>query len=105
MDEGGGEGPVSENPPAPVPYPAVNADPSQYVRERSADGRRDVRYPEPPEALSVTVYDNHAHLEIAAGDEALSLAEHLDLAARVWSAGVVQAGGDKHGRATGRGRG
>ena len=39
-------------------------DPSQYVRERHNDGRRDVRWPDAPEPLTVPVYDNHAHLEI-----------------------------------------
>jgi len=36
-------------------------DPSQYVRERHNDGKRDVRWPEAPEPLAVPVYDNHAH--------------------------------------------
>jgi TatD DNase family protein len=69
-------------------------DPSQYVRERHNDGRRDVRWPDAPEPLTVPVYDNHAHLEIADGDEPLSLEEQLDRAARVGVIGVVQAGGD-----------
>ena len=69
-------------------------DPSQYVRERHNDGRRDVRWPDAPEPLTVPVYDNHAHLEIADGDEPLSLEEQLDRAAAVGVMGVVQAGGD-----------
>jgi TatD DNase family protein len=77
------------------------ADPSQYVRERSADGRRDVSYPPAPEPLAVPVYDNHCHLEIADGEASagsgtagLSLDEQLERAAAVGIAGVVQAGGD-----------
>ena len=49
-------------------------DPSQYVRERHNDGRRDVRWPDAPEPLS--------------------LDEQLDRAAAVGVTGVVQAGGD-----------
>ena len=73
---------------------SVMTDPSQYVRERHNDGRRDVRWPDAPEPLAVPVYDNHAHLEIADGDEPLSLDEQLDRAAAVGVIGVVQAGGD-----------
>ncbi|MDR6865724.1 TatD DNase family protein [Microbacterium resistens] len=68
--------------------------PETYVRERSADGRKDLRYPPAPEPLSVPVYDNHAHLEIEDGDEGLSLAEHLDRAQAAGILGVVQASGD-----------
>jgi TatD DNase family protein len=69
-------------------------DPSGYIRERHNDGKRDVRWPDAPEPLAVPVYDNHAHLEIADGDEPLTLAEQLDRAAAVGVIGVVQAGGD-----------
>lgn len=69
-------------------------DPSTYVRERHNDGKRDVRWPEAPEALAVPVYDNHAHLEIADGDEPLTLDEQLERAGSVGVIGVVQAGGD-----------
>src|SRR5690606_22096714 len=71
-----------------------------YVRERSPEGRKDLRYPEAPEPLTVPVYDDHAHLEItdgpSAGAEAqgLSLTEQLDRAQAVGVAGVVQASGD-----------
>ena len=70
-----------------------SADPSQYVRTREKGGR-DVTYPDPPQPLTVPVYDNHAHLEIEDGEEPLSLHEQLDRAAAVGVAGVVQAGGD-----------
>lgn len=65
-----------------------------YVKERSSDGRKDLRYPPAPEPLTLPVYDNHAHLEIVDGDEPLSLTEQLDRAAAVGIAGVVQASGD-----------
>ncbi len=68
-------------------------DPSQYVRRREK-GSRDVTYPPAPEPLAVAVYDNHAHLEIADGDEPLTVAEQLARAAAVGIAGIVQAGGD-----------
>ncbi|WP_341579381.1 TatD family hydrolase [Microbacterium schleiferi] len=69
-------------------------DPSAYVRERSASGRRDLTYPELPEPLAVAVYDNHCHLEIMDGDDPLSLDEQLARAASAGIAGVVQASGD-----------
>lgn len=65
-----------------------------YVRERSGDGRKDLKYPAAPEPLPVPVYDNHAHLEILDGDQPLSLTEQLDRAEAVGIAGVVQASGD-----------
>lgn len=68
--------------------------PETYVRERAKDGRKDIRYPAAPEPLAVPVYDNHAHLEIADGDDPLDLAEHLERALAVGIAGVVQASGD-----------
>ncbi|GAA3766979.1 TatD family hydrolase [Microbacterium kribbense] len=68
-------------------------DPSNYVRRREK-GARDVSYPPPPEPLAVPVYDNHCHLEIADGEDPLSLDEQLSRAAAVGIAGVVQAGGD-----------
>ncbi|WP_345751077.1 TatD family hydrolase [Microbacterium rhizophilus] len=68
--------------------------PETYVRERTKDGRRDIRYPDAPEPLAVPVYDNHAHLEIADGDESLTLEEQLERALAVGIAGVVQASGD-----------
>ncbi|MEV8272425.1 TatD family hydrolase [Microbacterium sp. NPDC077184] len=69
-------------------------DPSGYVRERTQEGRRDVRWPAAPEPLAVPVYDNHAHLEIVDGDEPLDLAAQLARAEEVGVIGVVQAGGD-----------
>lgn len=71
----------------------MTTDPSQYVRERRKEGR-DVRWPDPPEPLVVPVYDNHCHLEIADGDEPLTLSEQLERAGAVGVIGVVQAGGD-----------
>ncbi|UUT35611.1 TatD family hydrolase [Microbacterium elymi] len=68
-------------------------DPSNYVRRREKGGR-DVTYPPLPEPLAVPVYDNHCHLEIADGDDPLSLDEQLARAAAAGIAGVVQAGGD-----------
>lgn len=82
---------------APVERPRGTidgADPSQYVRERSTDGRRDVSYPPVPEPLGIPVYDNHTHLEIEDGETGLSLDEQLERALAVGVHGVVQAGGD-----------
>ena len=71
-----------------------------YVRERSTEGRKDLRYPAAPEPLTMPVYDNHAHLEITdgpstgSGTQGLTLTEQLDRAQAVGIAGVVQASGD-----------
>jgi len=51
-----------------------------------------VSYPPLPEPLEVATYDNHTHLDIAYGDEALSTREQLDKAASVGIKGVVQVG-------------
>ncbi|MBS1699574.1 MAG: TatD family hydrolase [Actinobacteria bacterium] len=72
----------------------MSGTPDTYVRERTADGRKDLRYPPAPEPLLVPVYDNHCHLEITDGDEPLSLKDQLDRAQAVGIHGVVQASGD-----------
>jgi TatD DNase family protein len=74
--------------------------PEPYVRQRdttSEQGQtRDLTYPPLPEALTVGVYDNHTHLEIADGGPGgqLDYREHLDRASSVGVRGVVQVGGD-----------
>ncbi|MGF3056747.1 TatD family hydrolase [Microbacterium sp. YY-01] len=72
----------------------MDQQPATYIRQRSHDGRKDIRYPAAPEPLAVGVYDNHAHLEILDGEEPLSLHDHLERAERVGVMGVVQASGD-----------
>lgn len=71
---------------------------SNYIRQRdntTEHGQsRDLSYPPLPEALTVGVYDNHAHLEIADGSNPLDYLEHLDRASAVGIRGVVQVGGD-----------
>ncbi|WP_144797423.1 TatD family hydrolase [Microbacterium paludicola] len=73
---------------------AEGTNPDTYVKSRATDGRKDLRYPDAPDALMVPVYDNHAHLEITDGVEPLTLAEQLDRAEAVGVIGVVQASGD-----------
>ena len=58
----------------------------------AADRREE--FPPLPEALPVAVYDNHAHLEIADGENPLTYSEHLERAASVGVVGVVQVGTD-----------
>jgi TatD DNase family protein len=67
-----------------------------HVRHREADPSRDLDYPPLPEALTVSVYDNHTHLEISDGTPGseLDYREHLDRASSVGVKGVVQVGGD-----------
>ncbi|PZF13875.1 deoxyribonuclease [Curtobacterium sp. MCPF17_011] len=73
-----------------------------HVRARGGDGggqKRDLTYPPLPQALTVPVYDNHTHMEIAdgvgdGGDGPLDYREHLDRASSVGIRGVVQVGTD-----------
>lgn len=67
----------------------------------SLRSRRESGYPPAPEALPVAVYDNHTHLDPFVGtgsdedgDAALTPTQHLDRAAAVGVAGVVQVGTD-----------
>ncbi|MCU1436956.1 MAG: hypothetical protein JWP66_43 [Naasia sp.] len=72
--------------------------PSAYVRQRDTTAEhgasRDLSYPPLPEALTVPVYDNHTHLEIADGENPIDYLEHLDRASSVGVKGVIQVGGD-----------
>jgi TatD DNase family protein len=73
-------------------------DPSNYIRKRESRAEhgqtRDLSYPPLPSALVVPCYDNHAHLEIADGDDPLDYLQQLDMASSVGIRGVVQVGGD-----------
>ena len=73
----------------PDPIPA-------HIRQRGGleDADRAKPYPPEPTPLSVVVYDNHAHLEFADGENPLDYREHLDRASHVGVAGVVQVGTD-----------
>ena len=64
------------------------------IRKREQTDGRDLSYPPLPEPLTVGVYDNHTHLEIADGDDPLSVADQLDRASSVGVRGVIQVGGD-----------
>jgi len=67
-----------------------------HIRQRGDHEASDRHKPYPPEPtpLAVAVYDNHAHLEFADGDNPLDYRQHLDRAASVGVAGVVQVGTD-----------
>lgn len=69
--------------------------PAAFVRQREP-GDRDLSYPPLPEALTVGVFDNHTHLEIADGEPGgeLDYREQLDRASSVGIRGVVQVGTD-----------
>jgi TatD DNase family protein len=62
----------------------MNADPGSTARS----------YPPLPEALVVSVYDNHTHLEMGETDNPLDHREQLDRASSVGVRGVVQVGTD-----------
>jgi len=67
-----------------------------HIRTRGSaqDGDRAVAYPPAPLRLDVGVYDNHAHLEFADGDNPMAYTEHLDKSGAVGVLGVVQVGTD-----------
>ena len=68
---------------------------SEPIRTRNSyDGlnNRPVHYPDVPEPLEVGTYDNHTHLEIADGEQPMSVAEHLDRMRQVNMLGAVQVG-------------
>ena len=67
---------------------------AEHIRNRHLADDRDLDFPPVPEALTVGVYDNHTHLEIADGVNPLDYREHLDRASSVGVRGVVQVGGD-----------
>jgi TatD DNase family protein len=66
----------------------------RHLRTRGAmeGADRNVDHPPLPEPLPVAVYDNHAHLEIADGENPLDYHQHLDLASSVGVAGAIQVG-------------
>ena len=71
---------------------------SEPLRSRTAydgDSKRDLSFPPLPERLTVPVYDNHTHLEIADGENPLDPEENLRRATEVGLAGVVQVGTDR----------
>lgn len=64
-----------------------------HIRSRkSYDGKPAAAYPPLPEPLEVGSYDNHTHLEIADGDEPMSVDTHIDLMDQVGMLGAVQVG-------------
>lgn len=68
-----------------------------HIKKRSPEQggqSRDLEYPQPPQPLTVPVYDNHTHLEIADGQNPMHFSEHLDRAGAVGVRGVVQVGTD-----------
>ena len=67
---------------------------AEHIRNRHLADDRDLDFPPVPEALTVGVYDNHTHLEIADGVNPLDYREHLDRASSVGVRGVVQVGND-----------
>jgi len=74
------------------------SEPAAFVRQRDTTSEhgqsRDLEYPPLPQALTVGIYDNHAHLEIADGENPMDYRDHLDRASSVGVRGVVQVGGD-----------
>ena len=67
-----------------------------HIRTRGSfeTGDRAIPYPTAPDPLSVGVYDNHAHLEFADGDNPMSALEHLERSVEAGVLGVIQVGTD-----------
>lgn len=68
-------------------------EPHLRAPERAAD-ELPSEYPPLPEPLVVPIYDNHTHMEFAAGDAPIDYREQLDRASSVGVRGVVQVGTD-----------
>jgi TatD DNase family protein len=60
------------------------------IRTRKQPKPRD--YPEVPEPLTLGTYDNHTHLEIADGDNPLSVSQQIELMKQSGMLGAVQVG-------------
>ena len=75
---------------------APQSDLPAHIRARGnlEAGDRNLSYPPEPSPLAVGVYDNHAHLEFADGENPMEYQEHLDRAGSVGVMGVVQVGTD-----------
>lgn len=70
---------------------------SESLRTRKqydGESARDLSFPPLPDPLTVPVYDNHTHLEIADGENPLPPEENLRRAVEVGIKGVVQVGTD-----------
>lgn len=68
---------------------------SEFIRTRSdwdKNNSRPSNYPEVPAPLEVGTYDNHTHLEIADGDNPVTLEQHLSLMRQANMLGAVQVG-------------
>ncbi len=72
--------------------PRKSSPPHLRTRGSMEGADRNVEYPPIPEVLPVTVFDNHAHLEIADGENPLDYRQHLDAASSVGVGGVIQVG-------------
>ena len=70
------------------------SEPLRARKDTDGDVKRDLEFPPLPEPLTVSVYDNHTHLEIADGENPLSPEENLRRAVEVGIKGVVQVGTD-----------
>jgi TatD DNase family protein len=70
------------------------SEPLRARKDTDGDVKRDLEFPPLPEPLTVPVYDNHTHLEIADGENPLSPEENLHRAGEVGIKGVVQVGTD-----------
>jgi TatD DNase family protein len=81
------------------PMPIAPDDPTAPVHHREdRDPRRSSRdrsWPPAPEPLPVPVIDNHCHLDFSDGEEGLSLAEHVEAAARSGITAQITIGSDR----------
>ena len=70
------------------------SEPLRARKDTDGDVKRDLEFPPLPDPLTVPVYDNHTHLEIADGENPLAPEENLRRAVEVGIKGVVQVGTD-----------
>lgn len=75
-------------------HPADRTHPSRRSATAESGHRRDLKYPDLPEPLTIPCFDNHTHLEIEDGEDGLPLEEQVRLAEQVGIEGAITVGGD-----------
>lgn len=77
------------------PMPDATSSPVRHREDLDPrPARRDRSWPPQPEPLPLPVIDNHCHLDFADGDQELTVADHVERAARAGIDGMITIGSD-----------
>ncbi len=74
--------------------PAENGERARSQNNEKGGSKRNLRYPDAPQALPVSVVDNHTHLDFLDGTIKVDPAQALEAAAAVGVKGLIQVGCD-----------